>query len=240
MGQPVLPNSALLFTTALALRAPRFVEISWESYGARAGELAEAGLCGLREAVVPALVVHIAVLQIAQGATGKSFGTGLHLERIWVILTLMPAVRKGTLQTLGTSVLVHADCLGGVPHGTGFLRVVVQLRLPSEVLPIVRVNAGVSHVSRINEGTPHCLVVKVVKVEVFRELSNEVNADFSFVVREGTVLSVVAQACRAQVALAELGFVLVRVVKLFDTCVTVNAGFPLGTLLLLCDEAAKF
>jgi hypothetical protein len=78
-----------------------------------------------------------------------------------------------------------------------------------------------------------------VVVGVKREFANQVDADLSLVVRKGTVLPVVAESCRREVALAELCFVFVRMVKLFDPGVAIDTGLALWTLFLLRDKAAE-
>jgi len=72
------------------------------------------------------------------------------------------------------------------------------------------------------------------------ELVNQVNAHLCFVVGERAELSIVAESCLREKALAELGFVFVGMVEFLDARVTVDAGLALGTRLLLCDETAEF
>lgn len=104
----------------------------------------------------------------------------------------------------------------------------------------MRVDARLPQVRRVNKGTPHRLVMKVVKVGVFRQLSNQVNADFALIMRKRAIFPIVAQTCGACVALAELGLVFVGVVEFFNARVAVHALVALSTLFLLGYQAAQF
>lgn len=81
--------------------------------------------------------------------------------------------------------------------------------------------------------------MEIVKIGIKGEFSYQVDADLGLVVGKGAVLTVVTESCRREVALAELCFVFVRMVKLFDPGVAIDTGLPLRTLFLLRDKAAK-
>lgn len=87
-------------------------------------------------------MVEVAVLVSAE-FVAESLGARLRLVPLGMELTFMPTVRFGTIQTLRARILVNTDCLGSVPHGTWLLRVTVELRLASEVLPVMRVNTAI-------------------------------------------------------------------------------------------------
>ena len=82
--------------------------------------------------------------------------------------------------------------------------------------------------------------MKVIKVGVFHELSNQINTNLRFTVRKTAVISIVTEARGTQEALTEFSLVLVWMIEFLNSCVAVNASFTLGTLLLLGDEGAKF
>lgn len=79
---------------------------------------------------------------------------------IGMVLTLMPPMAKQTLESLAAGVLIDANCFCFVPLFALFCRVQIDLRLSSEVLPIVSVDASLPIVGRVDKGTPHCLVVE--------------------------------------------------------------------------------
>lgn len=110
--------------------------------------------------------------------------------------------------------------------------------LPSEILPIVGINAGISLVGLIYVGAPHALVMEEVEVCVLRELAYQVDRQFGLIVSERTKFTVIAEASGRKIGLAEFGFILVRVVKLLNPRVAVDALVALWTLLFLRYEAA--
>jgi ribose 5-phosphate isomerase len=141
-------------------------------------------------------VVHVAVLVVTLAAAILLLRTSLRLKVIRVIVALVPSMRVGTVEALRARVLIHTDCLGGVPAGARLFRVLLKLGLAAEILPVMRVGtSAVAHMARVDKRTPHRLVVEVVEVDVHIKLADQVDTDLRFVVCEGAVLAVVAQAC---------------------------------------------
>ena len=135
------------------------------------------------------------------------------------------------------AVFIDCDCFSLLPVGTSLLRVYIQMRLASEVLPSVSVNAILCIVFGLWIGTPHCFKVEVVKINVCFKFVDEIDGQLGFSVCKRAVVSVIAFT--AYYGSAKLCPVFVRVVELFNTCVTVNARISLWTLFFLSDITAK-
>lgn len=81
-----------------------------------------------------------------------------------VILLLLPAMALVALIFIRAAILVLVDELPRSPIGALVSLIDIELRLPSEVLPVVSVDALVSLVIVFVIGTPHSLEVKHVEI----------------------------------------------------------------------------
>ena len=93
--------------------------------------------------------------------------------------------------------------------------------LAAEVLPVVSIHALISHVAfvLVVERTPDCLEMEKVEVCVLLHLVKHIDAKLFFAVGKRTKLPKLTFICLIWVGLAELSFVLFRVVKLLDSIV---------------------
>ena len=142
------------------------------------------------------------------------------------------------LQAIRTATFVDADCFANFPVLARLLRIDVQIGLPSEVEPIMRIHAVLLLVVALWIGTPNGLIMEVVEVNVSFVFTNQINGNFTFGVSERAILAIVTLA--AETHSAKLRPVFVWVVELFHSCVAVNAGVTLRTLFFLGNIAAKF
>ena len=152
-----------------------------------------------------------------------------------MVLLLFPPVAMGAFRHLGAALVVLGDKNTVLPVGALRLTIVVeQIRFPTEVLEVVRVDTGALVVA-IVEGAPLCFEVKLVKVEVLlaglrEQVMDQAHLDVLDRVSEGTILSVLALGNFAGEKVAKFGFVFVLVVEALDTVVRAAALVSLGTL----------
>jgi len=111
------------------------------------------------------------------------------------------------------------------------------VRLATKIVPGVSVNTILCLVFGLRKGTPNRLKVEEVEIDVYFEFINEIDGQLSLSVREGAVVSVFTFSFEA--GGAELGPVFIRMVKLFDSRVAVNARISLWALFFLGDVTAK-
>ena len=157
-------------------------------------------------------------------------------EQFRMIQALVAAVTELAFQPVRASIFVNADWFVEVPVLAGLLRVDIQVRFPSEIMPVMCVHAILLLVVALRIWTPHRLIVKVVEVYVCFVLLNQVDRRFDFRMCERAVFTVLTFSTKAH--RAKLSSVLVRVVKLLHPSVTVNAWIPLRALLLFGNIAA--
>lgn len=150
-----------------------------------------------------------------------------------MVFQFFPAVTVAAVESVYTSVFVVNDFVLGVPSRTLFGLVEVEVGLAAEVLPIVREDATLPLVFSLLIWTPHCLEVEAVEICIPLELVNQVHGDLTLVVGEGTEVAVLASPRPVGVALTELGFVHLRMIKLFDCVVRKSAGVCQRTNLFL-------
>ena len=84
---------------------------------------------------------------------------------------------------------------------------------------------------------PNSLEVEHVEIHINNVLFNQFNGKFTFIVRKGTILLVLARrAPHLEIGRAELGLVLVRMVKLLDTVMGPLTVIALMAILVFPDH----
>ena len=88
----------------------------------------------------------------------------IELEVVRMVLLLFPSMTIITLILILASILVGADKLSRSPVWALLLCVLIQLRLATKVLPIVRKYTNISLMLNLVVWTPHSLEMKHVEV----------------------------------------------------------------------------
>ena len=119
-----------------------------------------------------------------------------------------------------------------------FSLVVERVRFPSKILPVVCVYTCVPCMRGITIGAPDSLEVKHVKVGtkmiiLITEFMKEVYCDLNFRMCECTHISIVAGFNAGWVTLAELDFVLLRMIELFYAVVSARAAIAQRTFVTM-------
>jgi len=154
-------------------------------------------------------------------AIGHAF-TLIDFEVHWVVFFLFPsvAVHASVLQVAAIS--VRLSLLFLIPETTPLLRRVIEnVRLTSEVLPVVGVLALVALVSFdfVIERAPNGFEVEHVEVIVVLHVVQQVDRKFIFVVSERAEIAEIARIHGEGPLFAELRLVLLGVIKRFDSVV---------------------
>lgn len=161
-------------------------------------------------------------------------------EVVWMVLFLLPAVAVHAPVLQVAAIAVSLCLLLGRPESALLLvRVLIEMRLASVVLPIVCVLALVTHVAPqlVIERAPDSLEMEHVEVGILLHLVQKVDAKFVFTVSEGAQVSKVATLHSIGPALAELCLVLLRVVERLNAVVCFDTGVPVWALACLCKPA---
>ena len=199
------------------------VVVRREVDSARLGEDLEP-LCELLPFVALAVVVRAVRLRALLPVLAR-----IQLVVVRVVLLLLPAVTVTAPVLIRTPVLVLVYERPRSPIRALLFLVDIQLRFPSEILPVVREHTEVALVLALVVGAPDSLEVEHVEVAVLVELVDQLHADFALGMRERAVVAILALASALGVRRAELRFVLVRVVELLDTVVRLGARVAAGT-----------
>jgi hypothetical protein len=88
------------------------------------------------------------------------------LVALWMILKLLPSVAGATPVLKLAAVLVGLCILFGLPAGALCALILIDVGWPSEVLPVMRVNACITLMLLVRKGTPNSLEVEQVKIDV--------------------------------------------------------------------------
>lgn len=163
--------------------------------------------------------------------TGLAMQTGLDLEEVRVELLFLPPVTVLALVLKLAAVLVRSDYFLCVPVLAQLIRVGEDGRLSPVVLPVVSVHTDVSLVVVLLVRTPNSFEVEEVEVHVRLELLNQLHGQVVLVVSKGTEVTILTDVS-IEVGLTELGFVLVRMVKLLHSVVGFVALVTIEALLV--------
>ena len=142
------------------------------------------------------------------------------------------------LQAIRTAVLICDYRFIDLPVLALLLWVNVQIGLPSEIMPVMCINAVFLLVAACWIRAPDSLIVEVVEIDVSFVFTDKINGHLTFWVSKRAVLAVITLSIEAHGA--KLRSVFVWVVKFLYSCVAVYAGITLRALLLLGNIATQF
>lgn len=191
-----------------------------------------------------------AVRLLADAASAAS----IYLKVLRMILLLLPPVREAASVLMGASVSISLDEVLGLPLFALLLLVLEAVRLPSEVLPIVGIDAHISRVRGVAIWTPDSLKMEHVEIGAVdslvrgltilcgMELMYKIYCDLVLRVSESTHISIVTRLYTRWVALAEFHLILFWVIKLLYPIVCLRATVPQRALviMLLRDDVGAY
>ena len=93
-----------------------------------------------------------------------SLSASVHLVVHRVILLFFPTVRESASILVFTPVRIGLYEMLGLPQRALFSIVFKDMRLPSEILPVVGVHTDISCMRSITVRTPYCLEVEHVEI----------------------------------------------------------------------------
>lgn len=146
-----------------------------------------------------------------------------------VILLLLPAMALVTLILIGTAILVLVYELPWAPICALVSLIDIELRLASEVLPVVGKDTLISLVIVFVVGAPHSLEVKHVEVWVVIESVYQLHGDLRLRMCERTVVSILTLSGLVNVGATKLGLILIRMIELFYPVMSLLALFSFVT-----------
>ena len=157
-----------------------------------------------------------------------------------MILLLLPTMTVRAPVLIRTTVFVLIDELSWSPIGTLILGVDIELRLPSEVLPVMSEHTLVPLVFGFVVGTPYGFEVEHVEVRVHFELVDQFHRNLGLGMCEWAEVAVLTLAGAVDVGGAKLGLVLIRVVKLLHPVVRLLTIVPFQTFLAMYRVLTHF
>jgi hypothetical protein len=143
----------------------------------------------------------------------------MHLVIEGVVFLFFPTVGILASVFVFAALVISLNKILGLPVRTLVLLVFEGVRLPSEVLPVVSVNAVVSCVICITIRTPDSLEMEYVKISVLFEFIQQIDSDLFFRVSKSAHISIVAVLYFIRICLTKLDFVLFRMVEFLHSVV---------------------
>lgn len=140
-----------------------------------------------------------------------------------VILKFLPPVAGSTAVLELAAILVGLCVLFGLPAGALCTLILIDMGWSSEVLPVMRVDAGISLMLLIRSGAPNCFEVEQIKIYVALKILKQVYRQFRFVVSKGTNIAIFTLIYPVWVILTEFGLIFLRMIKVLNTVMSLNA-----------------
>ncbi len=126
--------------------------------------------------------------------------------------SLLPSMRFGTLLHLAAPFVIAGDKSATLPRKTKILLILKEIRLPSEILPIVGIRA-LRLIMILVHGTPLCLEEEQEEVHVLGQVLDQSHLEIVVAMGEGAVVAIVALVGVVAEVEAELSFVLLLVIE---------------------------
>lgn len=157
-----------------------------------------------------------------------------------MILLFLPTMTVLTFVFVWTAIFIIIDEGPWSPILTLIFRVDIELRLPSEILPIVGENALVPLMVSLIIRTPYCLKMKHVKVWVLIEFVNQLHWYFRFWMSERAEISILAFSGSINIRWTKLGFVFIRMIKFFYSIMSFCARISIRAVFVSGNVIANF
>lgn len=151
--------------------------------------------------------------------------TLLHTVDQGMEFLLLPAVTTAATVLKLAAVLVCLCILLRLPKLALLFSILVDVRLSSEVLPVVCVNAFFALMILVRKWTPHCFKVKHIEISILFHLLNHIHGKLTFTVRESAKFAIVAAVYAIGISLTEFCFVFFWVVEILNAIMRKRTTF---------------
>jgi len=167
-------------------------------------------------------------------------------KQIRMVVTFSPTMSERASKTILTSCIVVCDRAIDVPLWAWFMRIPINVGLSSEILPMVRINTFffiVGAITSVIERTPYSFEMKHVEVGITIEIMQKIYSEFRFAMSKRAIFAIfTSRFDRIRICCVKrstkFSLILVRMVKFFNSSVTVSALIPIQTLFLFCNLSA--
>ena len=153
-----------------------------------------------------------------------NLSTSMHFIVKRMIFLLFPSVRKFASVLVLTAICISLNEVLSFPLRTLLFFIVEDMRFPSKVLPIMGVHAGISRMIGVTIWAPYSLEVEHIEVRIFVKLVKKINSHLLFSMSESTHISIVTRLDLVWIRRAELNFVFLRMIKLFNSIMRSRAA----------------
>lgn len=143
----------------------------------------------------------------------------MHLVVQWVVLLFLPAMRELTPVLMLAPICICLNEVLRLPLRTLLLLILKDMRLSSEVLPVMSVDTGIPGVVCIAVRAPNSLEVEHVEVRIHLEFAQQIHCHLLLSMSECTHVSIVTRLNLVRIRGAELDFVLLWMIELLDSVV---------------------
>ena len=151
-----------------------------------------------------------------------------------MIFLLFPSVRKLASILVLTPICIRLNKVLSFPLRALLFFVVEKMRFSSKVLPIMSVYTSISRMIGVTIWAPYSLEVEHVKVRIFLKLVEQVYSHLFFSMSKSTHISIVTGLDLVWVGRAELNFVFLRMIELFNSIMRSKAAIAHRTFEVSC------
>jgi hypothetical protein len=157
-----------------------------------------------------------------------------------VVLKLFPSMRMITSVLILAPISVIAYILLRTPVTALLFSIIIQLWLPSKILPVMCINTLITLVFCFIVRTPNSLKMEHIEVRVVRELVNQLNWNFWFRMRKWAVIAIFTLSSLFYKRSTKLGFIFIRMIEFLNTIMSLFAFVTFRTFPIFNNWSAYF
>ncbi len=170
--------------------------------------------------------------------TKISMQTLFHLEIVRMEFLLLPPMAEAAFILKLATILIRSYEIFCMPILTHILWIIENWGLSSVILPVVRIDTDISFMIIFSIRTPYRFEMKDIEIHIWFEFLNQLNREFFFSVCEGTKFTVFTFLLTIEIRWTEFSFVLIWMIKFFNTVVSFITLITIRTFLMIVNVPA--
>lgn len=164
--------------------------------------------------------------------------TRIQLIILGMIFLLFPAMTMNAMILIWTPFPIIVDIGSWTPIIALIFRVVIKLRLPSEILPVMRVDTLIPEVVSFVVRTPYGFEMKHVKIRILFKFIYQLYWNFGFWMSERAIFTIFTFTSAINIGWTKLCFIFIWMIKFFYPIVRLLTSISVGAFLAFQNTLA--
>jgi len=161
--------------------------------------------------------------------------TWLHFKDQGMVIQFFPSMALITVNLLRTSFTIIVKENVSLPVFTYLRCVIVNVRHPSEILPIMSIRALFFIMFDLVVGTGNCFEIKNIEISIPHHIMQEIYLNLFFIMGKWTEIAITAFREMGRVIFAKFGLVILPLIELLHLVMCHEAFISARALVVLLD-----